>query len=90
MFPFAWTRGVVTDNRTASLPSSDVTHVLSIRGGCESGFAIADADDGDAVRGPQPPTTVVSSNSPNAILRFSLDVSLQPEHGGKVSELCIA
>src|ERR1051325_6608707 len=70
MSSFALTRGVLTDNRRANIPSSEVTHV-PVRGGCESGFAIADADDSDSERGPQPTTTIVS-NAPNAVLRFSI------------------
>jgi hypothetical protein len=102
MIPFALTRGVITDNRSASFPSSEVTHVLPATGGCESGFAIA--DDGDSVGEPQPPMTIVSNNSANAVLRFSIacfverprlsnpareDVPWQPERGGMVSGLCI-
>jgi hypothetical protein len=71
MSSFALTRCAITDNRSASFPSSEVTHV-PVCGGCESDFAIAGTDDGDSVRGAQPPTTIASENAANAALRFSM------------------
>ena len=58
MFSFAPTRGVNTDKRRANSPSSEVTHVLAAGVG---------ADEGESVRGAQPPTTIVSNNGASAM-----------------------
>jgi len=56
MFSFALTRCEIADNRSASIPSSEVTH----------------ADDGDSGGESQPPMTIVSNKGARVVLRMGM------------------
>src|SRR5262245_24010707 len=60
MLSFAATRRAATENRRASIPSSDVTHMLPAAGGGVSRVAVA-GEDGDS--DPQPARSIVSNTN---------------------------